>query len=809
MLKNLMVKKHKIFIINERRSIMSSNPQSGSFDTGPRIFAEVAQRIVSGGTNMVTSVQSPTGSGKSTKMPIDMAMRFEVGSNNLILVLMPIVAAATGAAAQVSSQGISAVAWTGQFDKPNVNAGVQIVFMTYGCFNRLALQTKGEIFPGRQLHIIADEIHVSSDEVSFALKALAVIQKNRMVYPTILSITVMSATLDRDAIAAMFDGEVEFQDVEYMKPFPHGPLKVVEMSTGSSSKFLEFAVEQVVIQLRELSDSGSLQGDQKILVIAPGVNTATAIMDGCKHLSKFVFWNRFPHKTPPILAPGQILIILWSSEGVSTGVTITDMCFLIIIGMCKNMSSTDNPLITQMGVRPMTKAEITQSLGRANRIEPTPVLLIIWEHPRIPKQEHSPSADLSQFHNDLIEATLEPSSGKDNNFFLRGYGFSYKNCMKILSSFVPPEIFLKLSKLKTVSADDKRKLVLLMELLLRFFGKSTSIIGQIIHVEMVEVMGRHSRVPLLERDENGLIQFCLDAVIQRNTDGLALPPKFTFAHGGERLFFRQLKSFIYEATAALSVFGHFNRDDIKPFEIPDFFGRNPSLLQIVAFTEPYVRVKNVNSDISQTDSNEPELVPCSKPIICPFGIIFPASVFSILSTGSICVTLPEADPQESDDEELQNSSDDENETIGFGGGAASPNRSGFSRGRGSGGAASPNRSGFSRGRGNSGAASSAPFGFEGRGNSGAASPAPFGFGRGRGSSGAASSAPFGFEGRGSGGASSPAPFGFEGRGGSTAAAPFGFGGGRGDATASAEPKLLPPGQGRGAPPLPRGRGGKF
>jgi hypothetical protein len=719
-----------------------------------------------------------------------MARGVKTGSNELIIVLMPIVAGATGAAARVSSLEISAVAWTGQEKKPNVGAGVKIVYMTYGCFDHMVLLTKGDIFSGRKLHIIADEVHVQTNEVSFALTALAFIQKNRTVYPTILSITVMSATLDRDAIAAMFDGGVSFEEVEYRKPFPNGPLKVVEVKTESPNKFLEFAVEQVVRQLRALSDSGSLQGGQTILVVAPGVTTANDIIDKCRD-PKFVFWNRFQYKSPLTLNSDQTLIMIWSSEGISTSVTIPNLGFLIIIGMCKSMSSTGNPLITQMGVRPMTKAEEVQTLGRADRIEPIKKLHITWHHPQIPKKEHCSPAVLSQFETDLIEKTLDPASEKSDGYFWNKYGYSYTNCMKIQMSFVPHEIFLKLSKLKTVSENDKRKFILLMELMLRFFGKSTSIIGQIVHVDMVEVMGRHSRVQLSQRDENGLIQFCLNAVIQKKTYELTpLPPKFTFAEGGEREFSKLVSLFMYNVTPSLSVFGHFDRDKIELFDICELFEMNTRLVPIVAFTKPYVRVKNV--DDQDTSHKFDDEDPCENPIICPVGIIFPAKKCSILSTVEICFTLPETPLQESDDEESP--------TIS----AASPTRSGFG-GRGGGSAASPARSGFGGGRGSGGTASPAPFGFGGRGGD-AASPATFGFGRGRGGSAAASPARSGFAERG-GDAASPALPGFGGRGGSTAAALPGFGG-RGGGSAATEPKLLPPGQGRGAPHH-FSRGGKF
>ena len=735
--------------MNERRSIMSSRqppPHCTSLPIGQQShFSNVADMIRAGGRNRVISIESPTGSGKSIICPQNIAMGFQPESNELVIVLMPIVAGAIGAAARVSSQGISAVAWTGQSEKPKVCDGIKIVYMTYGCFKHIVLQTKGDIFPDRRLHIIADEVHVQTEEVLFALKALAVVQKNRMVYPTILSITVMSATLDQNAISAMFDGEVDFQEIKYVKSFKNGPLKRVEVSTESLSKFLESALEQVVKQLGALSDSGSFQHGQTILVIAPGVNAAKEIIEKCRY-PNLVFWNRFEHRNPPAHNEDQTLIMIWSCEGISTSVTIPNLGFLIIIGMCKNMSSTRNPLITQMGVRQMTNAEEIQSEGRADRTGPTPKLLIKWKNPRIPEQEHSPPAILSQFHIDLIEATLYPASEKDNSFFLRNYVFSYKNCMKILSSFVPPEIFLKLSKLKTVSADDKRKLILLMELMLRFFGKSTSIIGQIVYVDMVEVMGRRSRVQLLPDDENALIQFCLDAVIRRKTDGLTLPPKFTFAaEGGEGLLLRKVKSFIHEVTPALSVFGYFDRDKIDTFTVCNFLEENPRLVQIVAFTGPYIRVKSVEPDISQNDSGEEELVPCSNPIICPFGIIFPANEFSILSTGPICFKLPETLHSQESDEDSDD--DEESATTGsetgssFGGSAARSALPGFSRGGGTVRSALP---------------------------------------------------------------------GFGGRGGDTVRSTLPGFGGIGSSSAAAEPRLLPPGQGRGAPlPSSRGRGGKF
>jgi hypothetical protein len=304
-----------------------------------------------------------------------------------------------------------------------------------------------------------------------------------------------------------------------------------------------------------------------------------------------------------------------------------------------------------------------------------------------------------------------------------------------------------------------------MELMLRFFGKSTSIIGQIVHVDMVEVMERHSRVQLLPDDENALIQFCLDAVIQRNMDDLTLPPKFTFAPGGERLLFKQVKSFIYEVSAALSVFGYFNRDEIKKFNICDFFQRNPSLVHIVAFTEPYVRVKNVvDSDIPQTDSDQEELVPSSDPLICPFGIQFSANEFSILSTGQICFTLPETEidhSQGSDKEEKSHDDDEESAT-----GSATGSDSVYS-------------------------ARSASFGFGGRGRVDTA-------------------ARLGFGGRGGSTAAALPGFGGSGVRSADSSARLGFGGGDATSSAAAEPRLLPPGQGRGAPlPSSRGRGGKF
>lgn len=321
--------------------------------------------------NQVIVVQSPTGSGKTTQLPV---ILHEAGysQNGIIAVTQPRRIAALSVSEFISKQlktkypGL--VGYKFRFED-KTDATTKIKIMTDGI---LLQEMKLDPWMSKYSVIMVDEAHERSLNIDFVLGLLKRILEVRKDFKVIVS----SATMNAEAFSEYFDGcpIVTIDTQVFPVTMIYDPPSV-EASTSS-----ENASEALISKIADIIERVLLNHESgDILVFLPGEKI---IKDAMQYLLNTKFHNkihiiplygRLPKEeqekvfsNPPF---GKKKVVL-STNIAETSVTINGITTVIDSGLAKLNFYSPRTFTSSLIETPVSKASCSQRRGRAGRTCP-------------------------------------------------------------------------------------------------------------------------------------------------------------------------------------------------------------------------------------------------------------------------------------------------------------------------------------------------------------------------------------------------------------------------------------------------------
>ncbi|MEE3314682.1 MAG: ATP-dependent RNA helicase [Treponema sp.] len=321
--------------------------------------------------NQVIVVQSPTGSGKTTQLPV---ILHEAGysNNGIIAVTQPRRIAALSVSEFISKQlktkypGL--VGYKFRFED-KTDATTKIKIMTDGI---LLQEMKLDPWMSKYSVIMVDEAHERSLNIDFVLGLLKRILEVRKDFKVIVS----SATMNAEAFSEYFDGcpIVTIDTQVFPVTMIYDP-PAVEVSTAS-----ENASEALISKIADIIERVLLNHESgDILVFLPGEKI---IKDAMQYLLNTKFHNkihiiplygRLPKEeqekvfsNPPF---GKKKVVL-STNIAETSVTINGITTVIDSGLAKLNFYSPRTFTSSLIETPVSKASCSQRRGRAGRTCP-------------------------------------------------------------------------------------------------------------------------------------------------------------------------------------------------------------------------------------------------------------------------------------------------------------------------------------------------------------------------------------------------------------------------------------------------------
>lgn len=308
--------------------------------------------LARGGRRLVVS--APTGSGKSTRLPV---MLLE-SLGGRVLVLQPRRVAARMLAKGVSSifgMGDS-VGWHVRFDK-HYGDDTKIVFLTEGILARMLLsdpELRGVSA------VVFDEFHERNIYADVSLALALRTQKN--LRPD-LAIAVCSASMDSDAISAYLGGAEKFECGARLFPVEteYAPPK------DRDSKIWDCAAREFDRLAREESDGS-------FLIFMPGVyeiNKTVAKISASPRSKGFdvfaLHGDLPPERQDRILADTGRRKVIVATNVAETSLTIEGVRFVIDSGLARVARFDPNRGVNTLLCERISLASATQRAGRAGR----------------------------------------------------------------------------------------------------------------------------------------------------------------------------------------------------------------------------------------------------------------------------------------------------------------------------------------------------------------------------------------------------------------------------------------------------------
>lgn len=321
--------------------------------------------------NQVIVVQSPTGSGKTTQLPV---ILHEAGydATGIIAVTQPRRIAALSVSEFISKQlGTSypgLVGYKMRFeDKTDQTTKIKI--MTDGI---LLQEMKLDPWMSKYSVIMVDEAHERSLNIDFVLGLLKRILAERKEFKVIVS----SATLNAEAFSDYFGGcpIVTIDTVTYPVTMVYDPPKIAASTlSAAASDALLFKICSIVQRVLDNKEDGG------ILIFLPGEKI---IKDCMQMLSHAVFASRI--YTLPLYgrlskeeqervflpAPKNKKKIIISTNIAETSVTIQDITTVIDSGLAKMNFYNPHTFTSSLVETQVSKASCNQRRGRAGRTCP-------------------------------------------------------------------------------------------------------------------------------------------------------------------------------------------------------------------------------------------------------------------------------------------------------------------------------------------------------------------------------------------------------------------------------------------------------
>ncbi|MBT3273577.1 MAG: ATP-dependent RNA helicase [Spirochaetales bacterium] len=308
-------------------------------------------------------IESPTGSGKTTQLPI-ILHKAGYSSSGIIGVTQPRRIAALSVcdyiAAQIGSTVPGKVGYKMRFED-QTNQETIIKIMTDGI---LLQELKADPDLTRYSMIMVDEAHERSLNIDFILGMLKRIQSRRSDF----SILISSATINAEIFSAYFDDCPVVRIDAHTFPVA---LTYVPRQEGNDS-----LVSDVIDHVRKIVDSDDL-GD--ILIFLPGERVIKECVSGIyglpqrKELLVLPLYGRLSREEQEqvfVPAPKGMRKIIAATNIAETSVTIDGIRFVIDPGMAKLNYYNPQTFTSSLVEHSISKASCNQRKGRAGRTGP-------------------------------------------------------------------------------------------------------------------------------------------------------------------------------------------------------------------------------------------------------------------------------------------------------------------------------------------------------------------------------------------------------------------------------------------------------
>ena len=325
--------------------------------------------------NQVVIVESPTGSGKTTQIPV---ILYEAGyaTNGIIAVTQPRRIAALSVsefiAKQMNTPYPGLVGYKMRFED-NTNQDTRIKIMTDGI---LLQEMKLDPWLSKYSVIMVDEAHERSLNIDFVLGLLKRVLKERSDFHVIVS----SATMNTQAFSEYFDNApiVSIDTITYpvtliYDPIPGGATTTTEAGCDDLLRKICNTVDRVLDNDEDDENSGG------ILIFLPGEK----IIKDCVERLYYSPFGRRLHILPLYgrlskeeqervfdPAPEGKKKVIVSTNIAETSVTISDITTVIDSGLAKLNFYSPRTYTSSLAESYVSKASCNQRKGRAGRTRP-------------------------------------------------------------------------------------------------------------------------------------------------------------------------------------------------------------------------------------------------------------------------------------------------------------------------------------------------------------------------------------------------------------------------------------------------------
>ncbi|MBQ5998621.1 MAG: ATP-dependent RNA helicase [Treponema sp.] len=322
-------------------------------------------------SNQVIVVQSPTGSGKTTQLPV---ILHEAGydANGMIAVTQPRRIAALSVSEFISKQlgttypGL--VGYKMRFeDKTNETTKIKI--MTDGI---LLQEMKLDPWLSRYSVIMVDEAHERSLNIDFVLGLLKRVLEVRKEFKVIVS----SATMNAEAFSRYFNScpIVTIDTITYPVTMVYDPplIQASTMNEAASTALIQKILSTVERVLDNETEGG-------ILIFLPGEKIIKDCMKAldtsafAKKLHTLPLYGRLSKEDQERVfkpAPEGKKKVIISTNIAETSVTIADITTVIDSGLAKLNFYNPHTFTSSLNETPVSKASCNQRKGRAGRTQP-------------------------------------------------------------------------------------------------------------------------------------------------------------------------------------------------------------------------------------------------------------------------------------------------------------------------------------------------------------------------------------------------------------------------------------------------------
>ena len=322
-------------------------------------------------SNQVVIVESPTGSGKTTQIPV---ILYEAGyaTNGMIGVTQPRRIAALSVSEFISKQmntpypGL--VGYKMRFEDVT-NLDTLIKIMTDGI---LLQEMKLDPWLSKYSVLMIDEAHERSLNIDFVLGLVKRVLKERKDFRVIVS----SATMNTQVFSQYFDNApiVSIDTVTYPVAMIYDPVSGgVTTSTDSGCDQLLTKIYNTVDRVLDNEEDGG------ILIFLPGEKIIKDCVDKLyyspigRKLHIVPLYGRLPKEAQERVfddAPEGKRKVVISTNIAETSVTIRDITTVIDCGLCKLNFYNPKNFTSSLIESPVSKASCNQRKGRAGRTQP-------------------------------------------------------------------------------------------------------------------------------------------------------------------------------------------------------------------------------------------------------------------------------------------------------------------------------------------------------------------------------------------------------------------------------------------------------